>query len=459
MKTKNLLQIPNISFETSLVFLISYLGVISGSAIISAITTISLLFLAIYWLNKNDYYNFFVILMVSSYQTAGYNIYNYRVIGFSFIYIIVLLLIIKNWRYITLRKSLLRYFPLFLFIPYYFINGLFNNYGFDFYLKDILRFISFFLLIPIFYNNRSLSESFMDALKSYIFIILPISFLFYLPYSWNVSLGNEKGIFFDESASLFVMTCIFFSIYLLKQNRILIVVIFSTIILRLKYYYFSSIELLGLFTLALTTLISKNVRLFWSFLFISTIIFLCLPILKEYLPNFTVFKFQQVAELLEILLYESNISLLPFSPKIRILESIASFKNLQAQGVMSVLFGNGFGSFFSYDFNLQDYGITTLFDTGSYPEDQINANKYFTAHNTIPFLIIKTGILGPLIFLRLSLLAIKSFLGKRELKNLFIPIFALYILMNLGYGMKNFILISFMISYLIQYIKGLNYEM
>lgn len=459
MKTKNLLQIPKVSFETSLVFLISFLGVISGNAILSAITTISLLFLAIYWLNKNDYYHFFMILMVSSYQTAGHSIYNYRAIGFSLIYFIVLLLIINNWRYLTLRKSLLKYFPLFLFIPYYFIGGLFNSYGLEFYFKDILRFISFFLLIPIFYNNRSLSESFLDALKSYIFIILPISFLFYLPFSWSVSLGNEKGIFFDESASLFVMTCIFFSIYLLKQNLILIVFIFTTIILRLKYYYFSSIELLGLFTLALTTLISKNVRLFWSFLSISTIILLSLPILKEYFPNFTLFKFQQVAELFEILIYESNISLLPFSPKIRILESIASFKNLQAQGVINVLLGNGFGSFFSYDFNLQDYGITTLFDTGSYPEDQINANKYFTAHNTIPFLIIKTGILGPLIFLRLSLLSIKSFLEKRELKNLFVPIFALYILMNLGYGMKNFIFISFMISYLIQYIKGLNYEM
>ena len=86
-------------------------------------------------------------------------------------------------------------------------------------------------------------------------------------------------------------------------------------------------------------------------------------------------------------------------------------------------------------------------------------NKFFTSHNTVPFLIIKTGLLGPLVFFRLSFLAVMKFVIRKDKINLFIPLFAIYILMNFGYGMKNFILISFMISYLSKYLKDSLYEM
>ena len=359
------LDIKKISIENLFVIIVSYVGVIANNNIISSISVVSLFILAIYWLHKNSYYNFFIALLISSYQSAGFSLYNFRVVGFSLIYILVFLIVLKNWKSIKLKKSLIYYFPLLFFIPYYIISGLFQSYSASYYIIDFLRFISFFLLITIFYNNTVISKSFMEAIKSYLFKILPLSFLIYLPYSLDVSLGKEKGVFFDEAASIFIMACIFFAIKLFQEKKTLLLFIVFTIFLRLKFYYFSSIEILGLIFLFFVNILSKNIRFLKNISFISLLVISTIPFIIQILPNFTIFKFQQVREIIEVIISGNSLILLPFSPKIRILEIIASCQNLQANGLVSLLFGKGFGSFFSYNFDLTNYGITTLYDTGS----------------------------------------------------------------------------------------------
>ena len=166
------------------------------------------------------------------------------------------------------------------------------------------------------------------------------------------------------------------------------------------------------------------------------------------------FKYYQLVDIFLVVLNGNDfLTLMPFSPKIRFLEFLNSYADLKSRSIFNLLFGNGFGSFFQYNFyNFTDYGIPTLYETGSYTDNEIMENKFFTGHNTFSFILIKMGFISIFIFLRLFVKGILKYL-KSITNNPLIPVFAIYTLMNLGYGNKNFILIAFMICYIVFYEK------
>jgi hypothetical protein len=189
--------------------------------------------------------------------------------------------------------------------------------------------------------------------------------------------------------------------------------------------------------------IFKNAIIIIAFLF-------CASYLIKFIPSFTIFKFSQLLETFLVLFNGIDfITLMPFSPKIRVLEFLNSYADLYSKSYFNLFFGNGFGSFFQFNFYpVENYGIQTLYDTGSFTDKEITQNKFFTGHNTLSFILIKMGLLSVLVFLRLFIISTYKYIRSVSGDPL-VPVFSIYILMNLGYGNKNFILISFMICYLI----------
>jgi hypothetical protein len=271
----------------------------------------------------------------------------------------------------------------------------------------------------------------------------------------SIQLGQEKNAFFDELNSLFIIL-VFSIIYVFNiKNKFLYWIVFIIlIVIKMSFFYFSSIEILSLLILVVI-LALKKIRSFinlikniFFFLILFIVSFLILPLI----PGFTLFKFIQISDIFIIFInnYDNPLLFIPFSPKIRILEFMNSYAGLNSKSFFHLFFGDGFGSFFQLNFYpVEDYGIPTLYETGSYSEYEIQQNKFFTAHNTLSFVISKMGVFSVFIFLRIFVVNVFNYIKNDVNKDPLIPVFALYIIMNLGYGIKNFIVIAFMICYLI----------
>jgi len=431
---------------------LTILSINNTNEIIASIIGIIFFSLSIYFLIRKKYDSYFVILLLNSYQSNGYGLYNLNLLGISPIYFTQLLILFLNLKLMRVSKNLLYNFPLIVFIPIYLVVGLLNSINELYYLKDLLRFLIFFSSLFLF-SIPEIRLNYLRSFLKYTVIFFPVLLIFNAMLSPEFKLGQEQNYFFDETSSVFILTG--FSIlyhYKFRYKTPLWILFAMLIYIKISYFYFSTIELLSL-VLLLIVISLKNVRSFkkvFKLTSLITISILCLVLIIDFIPKFTLFKYYQLVDTFLVVLNGNDIlTLMPFSPKIRILEFLNSYADLNSKSIFNLLFGNGFGSFFQYNFYpYTDYGISSLYETGSYNDNEIMENKFFTGHNTFSFILIKMGVISIFIFLRLFVKGILKYL-KSIVNDPLIPVFAIYILMNLGYGNKNFILIAFMICYLI----------
>lgn len=436
----------------ALLLILSILSINNTNEILAQIIGLSFLLLALFFLFRKKYESYFIILLLNSYQSNGYGLYNLDLIGLSPIYFTQLLLLFLNIKSIRLSKRLITNFPLIIFLPISIIVGLFNFIDSSYYLKDISRFFIFFSSLFIFVIPE-IRFNYLNSFLKYTLFLFPLLLIFNAILSPDFTLGQELNYFFDETSSVFIILCFSFLYHFRIKYKILCWSLFIFLIyLKISFFYFSTIELLALIILILIInlkhikslkILFKNTIIIFAFLF-------CVSYLFEFIPSFTIFKFYQLLETFLVLFNGIDfITLMPFSPKIRVLEFLNSYADLYSKSYFNLFFGNGFGSFFQFNFYpVENYGIQTLFDTGSYTDKEITQNKFFTGHNTLSFILIKMGLLSVLVFLRLFIISIYKYIRSVSGDPL-VPVFSIYILMNLGYGNKNFILISFMICYLI----------
>ena len=429
------------------------LAIASQNIILARLLGVIFTVSSIYFIITKNLRGYFVILLLNSYNSNGFGVYNLDLFGFSPIYFTHLLLIVTNFKSFRLTKNLVYYFPIIIIIPIYIFFGFYNKWNVLYYLKDLARFSVFFSSLLIF-TSKNIRAVFFESLLKYFIYLFPILLVVFAILNPNINLGQEKNLFFDELNSLyiiFIFSLISFS--KLKFKFVYWIIFIVTLVIKMSFFYFSSIEILALGILLILITLNKG-KSFFNLIkstLLFSIIVLFITLLLNFLPNFTLFKFTQLSDVFVVLLsnYDNPLLLIPFSPKIRILELMNGYAGLSSKSLFHLLFGDGFGSFFQMHFYpIKDYGISTLYDTGSYSDYEIQQNKFFTAHNTFSFLISKMGLLSVFIFLRFFIITIKKYITNIN-NDPVIPVFSIYILMNLGYGIKNFIVIAFMICYLI----------
>lgn len=432
--------------------LLTILSVNNTNKTLSLIIGMIFFSLSIYFLIKKKYELYFIVLLLNSYQSNGYGIYNLDLTGISPIYFTQLLIILLNLKLFRISKKLLYNFPLIAFIPIYILVGLFNSIDSIYYLKDFSRFFIFFSSLILF-TIPEIRLNFLKSFLKYTLIIFPFLLIFNAILSPGFKFGQEQNYFFDEISSVFILTG--FSIlfhYKLKHKALLWLIFAFLIYIKISFFYFSTIELLALIILISVLILSniKSIKELFKLSMISLIFIFSSIVIIDFIPAFSAFKFYQLAEAFFVLFNANDfMTFMPFSPKIRILEFINSFSDLISNSYFNLFFGNGFGSFFQYNFYpYEDYGIPTLYDTGSYPDKEIMQNKFFTGHNTLSFILIKMGMISVFVFLRLFIKSLINYFRSIS-RDALTPVFSIYMLMNLGYGNKNFILIAFMICYLI----------
>jgi len=437
-----------------ILLLLTILAITNYNIIVAKVIGVIFTVSSIYFIFSKNLRGYFIILLLNSYNSNGFGVYNLDLLGFSPIYFTHLLLIITHFRFIRLGKKLIYYFPLIIFFPLYIIFGYYNKWDQIYFLKDLLRFSVFFSSLFVFSSNN-IRTIFFESLLKYFIYLFPLLLIITAVLSPSIVLGQEKNAFFDELNSLFIIL-IFSIIYSIKiKNSILYWILFILlVVLKMSFFYFASIEILALIILVLILTLKKTksfINLIKSIIFLLLLSVLAYSILPL-IPGFTLFKFVQLSDILIIFINNSDNPLLfmPFSPKIRILELMNSYAGLSSKSLLHLIFGDGFGSFFQlHYYPVEDYGIPTLYNTGSYSDYEIQQNKFFTAHNTFSFIISKMGLLSVFVFLRIFVINIIKYIKNDTTNDPVIPVFSIYIIMNLGYGIKNFIVIAFMICYLI----------
>lgn len=103
---------------------------------------------------------------------------------------------------------------------------------------------------------------------------------------------------------------------------------------------------------------------------------------KQFISLFSLFDFNES--------FSTRLALIGRSPYIRIAQVIDIF-NEGINNIITLIFGKGYGSYYTDSLNLF-HGIDL--SLGVYPDDMINAGKFYKAHNVISCTLLYNGLLG-----------------------------------------------------------------
>jgi hypothetical protein len=381
---------------------------------------------------------FFTFLLINTFQTFGSSIYKSDFLWVSTIYWVLLL-----WLFIELRKlkkiSLI-VVPFLFFFPVRVLLGFVYKFSLKYLVIESILFFAFIFMVLLFFNESEPTKKlFINRLKKYI--------LYFFPYLTLISMLkgpmiDYKPFFLDEFGHFYLISIfpiIFFSGFNRQKKLFLILAHLIFILIRMKYLYISSFAFIGA-GMGLFLIVFFNFLSIWRyFLGLVVLAYVFLQIIS-YSSVFGKHKIDQIKDTIAVLAEINTlegIKKIPNSPKTRVVEILNIGQNLNESGAFTLALGKGFGSYFTdLKYPFKDFSVRI--DTSAFTAIEIASRRYLRPHNTIPYLFLKTGILG-LVFVLILLLA--SFL-KLKKNNWLLYAYAPYVLILFGAGLKNFIIIG-----------------
>lgn len=370
--------------------------------------------------------DFFFITLLSTGLNLGLNtIYSFDLMGIPLIYIALAPILLK-FNYRLNRKIALFYLVWVIF-------GYLNRFDLKWFLIESFCYLFLFSVISLGDKNR---DVFKKIINLYFFPIYPLIFIGLI----ISKILNIEGAVYDESGLLFSLILTSKAFNSKKVNFKYLVLFLLFLYIKSVFLYLGSFELIGIFTLILLS-VNKFSKEFIIVSVIGFILFLIVEANFASLSNFNRHKIGQIMQLFTI----KSINEISFSPLIRILEFASSWSDLWINKIY-LFFGKGFGSFFTYDnFIISDFLDKSLLNTDSYSDNEIYLGKYKAAHNTLSYIVIKFGIIGYLI---LSYIIVKLFRKFKSTKDVLLLVILVYLLINFGWGLKNFLLTGLMLGLL-----------
>lgn len=386
----------------------------------------------------------FLLLILGSYQSAFINIYTFEIGGLNLAYVLLLFIfiylfrnlkpkrkyhedklkILKNHKYILL--------PLLVMFAYALVAGIFFSYSIGWYLNELAMFSIFFLLIIAIAGLKEYDSSYLlKLIFNYVIYFYPIITIFSILIS-----EIDFNPYFDEFEKFYyvaIIPCMF-----VKFPKKVLVISLSIIafVLKAKYTYTSSLNVLLLLSSGSILFIFSKIR-FRSKLLAIIILSASSFIIYDNSSVVTKFKinqaFNSVGEVLG-----GNITAIPKSPRVRVVEFMLSFKNLEDSGIPFVFLGKGFGSYIddSIDNWFNKYNIQ-LNPIDDYSLDEIIKKQYKKGHGTLSYIPIKLGVFGIIYIIFLSILMFS--LIRWESITWFAISAPLYILTTFSFGLKSYI--------------------
>lgn len=388
---------------------------------------------------KDDKKVLYTFLIINTYQVFGYSIYKNNFLFISIIYSIILFLFVLEFKKIKNTSFLILAFI--ILFPVRMILGVFFMFSLRDFIIEFILFFCFLFFLNLFYNNSEKDkQEFLGVLKRYI--------LFYFPYLTLISLLKGemidlKPFFLDEFGHFYLISIIPIILFAVKspQKRFLLLlfhIIF--IVIRFKLLYISSFAFIGA-AISFFLLIIFNFNKTYKYVIAVTILsIISFNIINNSKVSFGKHKIEQITKTTQEVFEMKNIQDLkkvPNSPKTRIIEVLNINSNLINSGVFTMLFGRGFGSYFT-DSKYSFKKFNVRLDSSAYSQKELDESKYLRPHNSIPYVFLKMGYFGVLFILALTTYSL--FIIPRS--NWLLYVYAPYVLILFGAGLKNFIIIG-----------------
>ena len=150
-----------------------------------------------------------------------------------------------------------------------------------------------------------------------------------------------------------------------------------------------------------------------------------------------IYKLESALILIHLLFFGGDLTLLPESPRIRVLE-ISMIVDTWSQSQWKALLGSGFGGVFYDNFG---YLSGLSLDT-AYPMDEVMTNRFSRPHDMIPTVLHLHGMFGLILFFLLAFyFFVRSYTDLRYL--VFIPFIVLSFYFNHQFGLIAILFLSF----------------
>ncbi|WP_420320945.1 hypothetical protein [Flagellimonas sp.] len=385
-----------------------------------------------------DFFPLVLVLILGSYHSAFDNIYTSAIVGIKLIYPSILLLIVNGLIRIRLcekYKSLVYLFATLFFA--HTVLGFFFKYSLEWYLNECFSFAVFFSLIIAVLGNRDyFVPLLLETISNYVLYFYPILVLI------AVLTASNEVLLFDEFEKFYFLALIPLILNKIPNRVLLATLNITVIIIKAKYTYFSSLNIILMSTIIVMIFLLSKLSILRKVLLIL-ILLIASAVFYNYSNDFTKFKIRQSQIAIKEVL-AGDVSAIPKSPRVRVIEFMLSFKNLRDQGNLFIFTGKGYGSYIddTKDGYLDKYGVTL--NEHDYSLEEIKIRKFKKAHGGVPYVPIKMGIIGMLLFVYFGISAFQLSLKKRFLWfGLAAPF---YIITTFSYGLKNFIFVAFAVG-------------
>lgn len=406
-------------------------------------------FVSVYYYLKNEKAVFYTLLLTNTYHLYGESIYKSNFLFVSIVYLLIFIIFIIEFK--KIRKIPPLMVPFLIFFPIRLGLGLYFNFSIKSVIVESVLFSSLFLFTLIFYNKAKDRIAFLRSLKNFV--------LYYFPYLTLSSLLKGEMIdlkpYYLDEFSHFYLISIFPIIFFSKTRNLnkffLITFHLMFIFIRVKYLYISSFAFIGA-GMAILLIIGVNFIRIYKYLLVVIALSISFVLILEQASVFGKHKIDQIDNTLIVLRNISKISDLkkiPNSPKTRILEVLNINQELYQAGMITVLFGKGFGSYFTDNgYSFKEFGVRV--DESAFSEKELSSNKFLRPHNTIPYVFLKLGYLGLFLVFSVVTFAIMRLPKNDWLLYSFVP----YFLILFGAGLKNFIIIGVLLGIIFSYSKN-----
>ena len=410
---------------------------------------ITILILLSYTLGKKEL--LFAFLLLQSYHSEGISVYTTNFLGISFIYFILLFILVYEFHdKVYFPKILITFtilFPARVMLGFYYKIDTFS------WIVETILFFAFLIFCVTVYNYSLFQrDNLVRILKNYV--------LYYFPYLTLISLffaseidysGKFVPYYFDEFSGFYIISI--FPIILIGTKKIyeksiLLIIHLLFIYIQLTYLYVGSFALIGLI-LTLITMMFLYFKKHLKYLFLVGALILVSGYVLKDSNNFVKFKIAQVSESFKFFIDSpslNKIKNIPNSPRTRIIEYLNIQSEIYESGPLTFLMGKGFGSYFTdknYSFN--EYEVV-FHNNSAFSEKEITLNKFSRPHNTFFYMPLKLGFFGVS-----GIIIIVLFLFvKVDKDNWMLYSFTSYILIFFDSGIKSFIFVGCMMAILLK---------
>lgn len=411
--------------------------------------TLLLLLLAFSWyrLLIGDFKPSILLMVLGSYHSAFDNVYTSSILGIKMIYLNLLLLIFFGAIRIRIpRKYRTLVFVFVIFYILHFSFGFLFKYSIEWFLNESFSFFVFFSIILIVLGSR-------DYFVPLIFEVLSKYVLYFYPFLVLVAVltAKEEVLLFDEFEKFYFLALVPLLLRKIPHRSFLIVLNIVVVIVKAKYTYFSSLNIILMTTIVALIFLMSNLSLLRKTIFVVALLSSA-GVFYNFSNDVTKFKIRQSQIAIQEVL-SGNVNAIPKSPRVRVIEFMLSFKNLEDQGWPFMFTGKGYGSFIDDNKHqyFKEYKVQLL--ENDFSLEEIEKLKFKKAHGGVPYIPIKMGIMGMLLF---AYFGYSAFMLSFKKGLLWFGLSApFYIITTFSYGLKNFIFVAFATGVALSF-KGLN---